>query len=93
MRSRGDNNKLYGNANTRSFEAILEQKKVQAITLEKNQTYNLGTINGKPFNFKLLQEAGFEWSGRMRIPWRPEGRVTPEQEAGARAFDSYTPQE
>ena len=93
LRGRGDSNKPYGNANTRSFEAILEQKKVQAITLKKNQTYNLGTINGKAFSIKRLQDNGFEWSGGIRISGPTEGRITPEQMAAALAFDSYTPQE
>lgn len=91
--SKGNGNKQYGDTNTRSFEAIIEQKKVQAIILEKNQTYNLGTINGKPFSITRVQDNRFEWSGGIRISGPAEGKVTPEQMAAARAFASYTPRE
>lgn len=72
--------------------AFNSDKGIHSIRLDKGKTYNLGSINGKPFDLKLLQN-GFEWSGRVKLSGRPEGKVTPEQKAAADAFASYTPQE
>lgn len=71
------------------LDVVSDSKNRQSINLNKDKTYDLGTLNGKPFHIKLLPESGFEWSGRIRLSGRPEGKVTPEQIAAANAFDSY----
>lgn len=63
----------------------------QSITLKANKEINLGTINGKPFEMKIFQEGGFEWSGCPRIKAPKAGsRVTDEQLEAAYATRSYT---
>lgn len=63
----------------------------QSVTLEADKKIDLGTIDDKPFEMRLFQNGGFEWSGGLFLK-APQGgsKVTPEQAAAAYAFDSYT---
>lgn len=67
----------------------------QAINLQPGSELNLGTINGKPFDFRLFEEGGFEWSGGLRLVDRPVpgARVSAQAEAAAAAMNRYSEDE
>jgi hypothetical protein len=69
----------------------------QAITLQPGSALNLGIINGKPFDFRLFKEGGFEWSGALRLTDMPEPGAPVSAQAkaaaAAAAMDRYSEDE
>lgn len=67
----------------------------QAINLQPGSELKLGNINGKPFDFRLFEDGGFEWSGALRLVDRPvpETRVSAQDKAAAAAMDRYSEDE